>query len=353
MAVENPERPKRPELRKGHSKAMSKDIQRQNRKGQALVRRVMLQAAYSLLAPIFILVESACSLVVASTWKSPPPSRPLLAPRKTFDLTGLPHRSCYAPPPSFRRLLAVPSSWKRWICVQNLRLFSTEDIDYCHENFDSVAPTLLACYVARTHPWVTTELPSAASHQRAIQVCDAEDVGRVYARALAAASYTAVFSCQCDCSLLGTRRRNAWSQRKILNDCSCTQQNSHPIPPARVERASRVFEETREKSIYARYPVQPAASSSDHLLLVLSQKSTDATALPSRTKVSKVSQKSSLERRDRTNLSLSRNMAEETTARSEFIHSAVQSYRLLQDIRNMAVCVDWKHLNEAVTGDRI
>ncbi|KAJ7695287.1 hypothetical protein B0H16DRAFT_1706626 [Mycena metata] len=41
VAAENPERPKRPELRKGHGNAVSKDIQRQNSKGQALVRRVM------------------------------------------------------------------------------------------------------------------------------------------------------------------------------------------------------------------------------------------------------------------------------------------------------------------------
>ncbi|KAJ7714322.1 hypothetical protein B0H16DRAFT_1702097 [Mycena metata] len=39
VAAENPERPKRPELRKGHGKAVSKDIQRQIRKGQTVVRR--------------------------------------------------------------------------------------------------------------------------------------------------------------------------------------------------------------------------------------------------------------------------------------------------------------------------
>ncbi|KAJ7762156.1 hypothetical protein B0H16DRAFT_1808608 [Mycena metata] len=41
VAAENPERPKRPELRKGHGKAVSKDILRQDRKGQVLVRRDM------------------------------------------------------------------------------------------------------------------------------------------------------------------------------------------------------------------------------------------------------------------------------------------------------------------------
>ncbi|KAJ7761748.1 hypothetical protein B0H16DRAFT_1455949 [Mycena metata] len=51
MAVENPERPKRPELRRGHGKAVSKDIQRQNRKGQALVRRVSFSLTFISRAP--------------------------------------------------------------------------------------------------------------------------------------------------------------------------------------------------------------------------------------------------------------------------------------------------------------
>ncbi|KAJ7714994.1 hypothetical protein B0H16DRAFT_1477730 [Mycena metata] len=47
MTAENPERPKRPELRKGQGKAMSKDILRQISNGQIILRRVTPQTSTS------------------------------------------------------------------------------------------------------------------------------------------------------------------------------------------------------------------------------------------------------------------------------------------------------------------